>query len=85
MAMHRQHPDAQFDMPVATATTTLPAASLSHPRSVDVTVCEWTADLGGSLLHIGPARTTVGALGFIDFDALDSVHETTTSDGTVRR
>ena len=58
---------------------------MSHPRSVDVTVCEWTADLSSTPpSNTSQTQTTVGAVGYVDFDAVDSVHETAASVGTLR-
>ena len=85
MAMHRQHPNPQFDLPISPTKMALPAASLSHPLTVDVTVSEWTADLSagsGPITTLAP--TAVGAVAFIDFDALDSVHEANASSIAVK-
>lgn len=76
MTMHRQHPDLSFGVSVDHDEAGLPAASLSHPRSIDVAVCEWTADLAaGSVLGTAGPRTTVSAVGFVDFDVVESVRQ----------
>ena len=85
MAKHRQSPAPCPAVPVSKAATALPAPTMSHPHSVDVSVCEWTADLSGAALPgTVSARTSVIAVGFVDFDVVDSVHETAAS-GSVAR
>jgi hypothetical protein len=74
----------QFDLPI-TATPAPVEASMSHPRAVDVTVSEWTADMSPVPLDVGLVCTTVGAIGFVDFDAVESVRTTLASTGTARR
>ena len=85
MAMHRQHPTPRADLPASAANPAPPVATMTHASAVDVTVCEWTADLSvGPLLSGAAVRTSVGAAGYVDFDAVDSVHESTAS-GTALR
>lgn len=80
----RQHADPRSDRPT-TATPPVLEASMSHPGTVDVTVCEWTADMSPTLLGVGPARTTVVAVGFVDFDAVESVRTTSAATGRTRQ
>jgi hypothetical protein len=80
MAIHRQHPGPHLDSSGSGTNPILPVATLSHPRSIDVSVCEWTTDLSAApLLSVSPAQTAVGAVGYVDFDVLDSVHQPTRS------
>jgi hypothetical protein len=73
MAKHRQQPGSEVHLPTAVA---MPVATMSHPRSIDVTVCEWTTDLSAApLLSSDTTPTSVGAARYVDFDAVDSVHE----------
>ena len=76
MAMHRQHPAPQSDLPRPAAPPALPPPTMTRPEVVDVTICEWTADQAGTPLSTEVVRTTVSAMGYVDFDAVDSVHET---------
>jgi hypothetical protein len=81
MAIHRQHPGPLLDSPETGASPVLPVATQSHQRSIDVSVCEWTTDLSATpLLSVAQAQTAVGAVGYVDFDVLDSVHQPTRSD-----
>ena len=81
MAIHRQHHGPRLDSPETGANLVLPVATQSYPHSIDVTVCEWTTDLSATpLLSVAPAQTAVGAVGYVDFDVLDSVHQLTRSD-----
>ena len=85
MTIHRQHPGPRLDSPDTAAIPTLPVATEGHPRSIDVSVCEWTTDLSAvPLLSVTPAQTAVGAVGYVDFDVLDSVRQPTQSGIPVR-
>lgn len=82
MAMHRQQPGSQVHLPASVA---MPVATMSHPRSIDVTVCEWTTDLSAApLLSSAPTPTSVGAARYVDFDVVDSVHESDRHEIAVR-
>lgn len=75
MALHRSHPSPQFVLPVGA--TELPAPFITHSTLIDVTVCEWTADLHAATPALAtPAATSVGATGYVDFDTVESIHET---------
>lgn len=79
MAMHGQHPVPQSDLPSSPASPTLPSPTMTRHGTVDMTICEWTADQAGPSPSMDPGRTTVSAMGYVDFDAVDSVHETLVS------
>ena len=83
MATLRQYAGPQSDPPTSVMSAQL-EASLSYPGTVDVSVCEWTADMSPTTLGVGPARTTVVAVGFVDFDAIESVRTTSASKGRGR-
>ncbi len=84
MAMRPQHPGPQFDLPIPPVRPEHLATSARRPGVIDVSVCEWTADLSvGWDRDRTPAHTTVSGIGFVDFDATDSIHETTESVGSV--
>ena len=80
MTIHRQHPGPRLDAP-----DTGTVATQGYPRSIDVSVCEWTTDLSAApLLSVAAAQTAVGAVGYVDFDVLDSVRQPTRSGVPVR-
>ncbi len=63
----------------------LPAPTMRLSHRVDVAISEWTADLsGGPIPTRTPSPTIVGAVGYVDYDTVDSVHETTTSTTAAR-
>ena len=85
MPMDRQHPAPQAHLPASPVTTSLPAATMSYPGAVDMTVCEWTTDLSVTpLLGASPTQTAAGAAGYIDFDSIDTVREVTRSVASAR-
>jgi hypothetical protein len=74
MTMHRTDVSLHFDVPRAPAT--VPAVDTSHPTAVDATISEWIADLGTrAVARPEAANAPLPPSGFVDFDALDSVHE----------
>ena len=78
MTMHRTDVSLLFDVPAAPAT--VPAVDTSHPMAVDVTISEWIADLGSRVEALPEmAQTYLAPSGFVDFDAIDSVHESSSS------
>lgn len=57
-----------------------PSATISHARLLDVTVAEWTVDLGAAMVgRRAPSTTSVVATGYVDFDAVESVHRARTA------
>jgi len=78
MTMHRTDVSLPFDVPTASAT--VPTVDTSHPTAVDVTFSEWIADLGSRVEALPEmAQTYLAPSGFVDFDAIDSVHESSSS------
>ena len=78
MTMHRTDVSLPFDVPAASAT--VPAVDTGHPTAVDVTFSEWIADLGSrAVARPEMAQTYLAPSGFVDFDAIDSVHESSSS------
>ena len=78
MTMHRTDVSLHFDVPRASAT--VPAVDTSHPTAVDVTISEWIADLGTrAVARPEAADASLSPSRFVDFDAIDSVHESTSS------
>lgn len=57
----------------------VPIARMSHPAVIDVTISEWTADLcGPSLASARAVNRSAAGSDYVDFDTVDSVHETVT-------
>ena len=77
MTMHRTDVSL-FD--VSAVPATVPAVGTGHPAATDVTISEWIADLGSRVETLPKmAPTSLAPGGFVDFDALDSVHESSSS------
>ena len=78
MTMHRTDVSMPFDVPGASVT--VPVARTNHPAAVDVTISEWIADLGTrAVARPEMANVSLSPSRFVDFDAIDSVHESTSS------
>jgi hypothetical protein len=59
------------------AASGVPIAATRGWRSSDVTIAEWTVDL--EVIPVGPQAPTAASLagaGYVDFDALESLHPT---------
>ena len=86
MAMRLQHPGPRFDLPISLSRPVHLAVGEGSPGAIDVSVCEWTTDLsvGPHPDRIPARRTAVSGVGFVDFDGVDSIHETTASVGNVQ-
>ena len=73
MTVHRTDAANFFDVPAVTVNASKPGAHQAD--AVDVSVSEWTADLGTRTVVVSQVLDTAGsAAAFVDFDALDSVH-----------
>ena len=74
MGRHRPSSPARFSVPASEA---WPPPTTSHPHRVELAVSEWTADITTSEpTPTARPLTTLGATGFVDFDMVESVHET---------
>jgi hypothetical protein len=73
MTVHRTDAAILFDVHDVTVNASKRGAR--QTAAIDVTVSAWTADLGVRTVVVSQAvDTSVSAAGFVDFDALDSVH-----------
>jgi len=78
MTMHRTDVSMLFDAPAAPAQ--VPAMGTAQAAATDVTVSEWIADLDTRAEALpGMMHASFSHSGYVDFDALDSVHESSSS------
>lgn len=78
MTMHRTDVSMLLDVPGAPVT--VPVARTNHPAAADLTISEWIADLDTRAEALpGIAHASFSQSGYVDFDALDSVHESSSS------
>lgn len=77
MTRRRLSPIRQSLMPESgPAAAPTPWAAKRRALAADMVISEWSGDLDTAPVATPvPAPTSVAAIGFVDFDALDSIHE----------
>lgn len=78
MTMHRKDVSILFGAPATPAQVS--AMGTARSAATDVTISEWLADLDARAEALPRmAHASFSHSGYVDFDALDSVHESSSS------
>ena len=72
MTMH--HVDVSLRFGASADERSLPTPTTSRVSAADATVCEWSVDLDMADLVGTVVETSLASTGFVDFDAIDTIH-----------